>query len=706
MTKLDHLRNTPISADAYQAPSGNVELTPFKLRRGHWVLLGVALISIAFIIFITLARSIQLSIVTPSVSNTEQLVSVDAAVDLGSWVKLPIGNRVLVLPGTHQVTASAAGYETTQQLIEVGSGRHQKFELMLAPLPGNLQISLMPDVTAQVSIDGVPSGTLPGLIESVAAGPHELTVDAPLYRAASIPIVVQGRLQTESIKITLDPAWANVRFNSNPVSASVLIDGELMGKTPLLVKVEEGSHKLTVQADKFKPFLRDFTVIAQNDLDITKLELEPADGVLEIETSPPQAVVLLDGEYQGSSPLVLLLSPDQAHSLQVYRAGYRLSEQDINIAPAANEKQKITLQQDSVNVRFSLNPADAELLVDGVSRGTGSKTLQLNTLPHKVTVRKAGYVSYQNNIIPTKSSSQVVSVKLLTKAQSFWANVPANYTSQAGQKMKLFKQPGLVQMGSPRGETGRRANETAYSASLSKHFYVSLHEVTNKQFRAFKPSHNSGNYKRKSLDSNKHPVANVSWQDAALYCNWLSNREGLSLFYQTKSGYVSGHNPNANGYRLPTEIEWTWLASNGKTKPLIYPWGQSIKPPAGKAVGNFADTKAVDTIAFTLAGYTDGYQASSPVGRFAENHRGLFDIEGNVAEWVNDWYSANSEYATNPPTSLIDHLGPDEGEFHVIRGGSWARGHLPQLRLAYRDFGAKGTHDVGFRIARYVGSPE
>ena len=75
---------------------------------------------------------------------------------------------------------------------------------------------------------------------------------------------------------------------------------------------------------------------------------------------------------------------------------------------------------------------------------------------------------------------------------------------------------------------------------------------------------------------------------------------------------------------------------------------------------------------------------------------------GNVAEWVHDWYSSNSQFASNESGLQTDPLGPDEGEFHVIRGASWARGHLPQLRLAYRDYGAKGSHDVGFRIARYV----
>jgi formylglycine-generating enzyme required for sulfatase activity len=447
-------------------------------------------------------------------------------------------------------------------------------------------------------------------------------------------------------------------------------------------------------------------MIAQQDLQVPAVQLIPADGILEVVTNPPQAAVILNGEYLGVSPITMRLKPDQSQKLQFYKSGFRVRTEQITLAPAQQEKQEIALSQDVASVKFSISPASAELYIDGVRRGTGSQTLRLNTLPHKISVRKSGYVSYQNEIIPTKSSSQLVSVKLLTKAEHFWANIPDRYETVVGNNMKLFKSPGLVKLGSSRRETGRRSNEVVHTAKLEQHFYVSLHEVTNKQFRKFKPTHSSGNYKRKSLDPNKHPVVNVSWQQAALYCNWLSKREKLSPFYQIKSGFVSGNNVGANGYRLLTEVEWAWLARNKGNEVLTYPWGKSASGIGSTPIENYADQSAVEYIAFTLANYNDNYKASAPIGRFPANHRGLFDIGGNVAEWVNDWYGSNAEYSSGDQKALIDPLGPDVGEFHVIRGASWARGHLPQLRLAYRDFGAKGVHDVGFRIARYVGAPE
>lgn len=705
MTKLDQLNNTVIVEEEFQAPTGAVEAPSFKLTRVHFLLMGLAALCLLFILFITLARSIQITTVTANITKPEQLLLQPAEVELNSWLKLPLGNRVLVLPGSLQVTANAEGFTELQQTLQVGSGRHQQFELIMVPLPGQLDITLSPGVEASLSLDGEPFADLPGLVENVPAGQHEIVIDAPLYRSATRSIVVQGKGQTELLEITLDPAWGEVTLGSTPEAAKVLIDGDEVGTTPITIKVEEGTHTLDVQADKFKPYSQEFTIFAQQELQVPNIELIPADGILEVATQPAQAAVILNGEYRGVSPITLRVKPDQPQRLQLYRAGYRLLDRQMSLAPAQRQMEQIQLQQDVAAVRFSVSPSDAVIYIDGVRRGTGSQTINLNTLPHRISVRKPGYVSYENEIIPTKSSTQVVSARLLTKAEHFWANVPDNYRTAAGQQMKLFRTPGKVQLGSSRRETGRRSNETQYTAELTKHFYVSLNEITNKQFRAFMPSHNSGNYKRKSLDSAKHPVVNVSWQQAALYCNWLSKREKLTPFYQTKSGYVSGHNPDANGYRLLTEVEWAWLARNDGDEVLTYPWKDLASLLSPKPLGNFADVSSVELIAFTLAEYNDGYVASSPVGKFPANHRGLYDMNGNVAEWTNDWYSANSDYANNPP-KLVDPLGPEEGEFHVIRGASWARGHLPQLRLAYRDFGAKGSHDVGFRIARYVGQPD
>jgi formylglycine-generating enzyme required for sulfatase activity len=222
-------------------------------------------------------------------------------------------------------------------------------------------------------------------------------------------------------------------------------------------------------------------------------------------------------------------------------------------------------------------------------------------------------------------------------------------------------------------------------------------EVSNAEFRQFRPAHSSGNFKGKSLNGDTQPATNLGWTDAALYCNWLSARENLKPFYRVSGKAVTGIDPTATGYRLPTEAEWAWAATLTTDGNLLrFPWGAAL-PPGPKA-GNYADKSGESILGEIIAGYDDGFPVSAPVRSFAPNRLGLFDLGGNAAEWVHDIYDAA------PPGSGVetDPFGADIGEYHVIRGASWRHGGLTELRLAFRDYGSEARADAGFRIARYL----
>jgi formylglycine-generating enzyme required for sulfatase activity len=239
------------------------------------------------------------------------------------------------------------------------------------------------------------------------------------------------------------------------------------------------------------------------------------------------------------------------------------------------------------------------------------------------------------------------------------------------------------------------------SVTLDRPFYLATKEVSNNQFRRWKNQHSSSAIKGMSLDMAVQPVVKVSWEDAALFCNWLSGKDGLSPFYRVENGSFIGIDWQSNGYRLPTEAEWAWGAKvDSQGLVTQFPWENSLYPPM-KTIDNYADSSAKYLLPFTITQYSDGHAVSAPVGSFEPNSKGLYNMGGNVSEWTNDYY----DIKIHRGAAIVDPKGPQSGNRHVIRGASWALGSRSELRLSFRDAGYEGRLDVGFRIARYVDNP-
>ncbi|MDX1670122.1 MAG: SUMF1/EgtB/PvdO family nonheme iron enzyme, partial [Limnobacter sp.] len=235
--------------------------------------------------------------------------------------------------------------------------------------------------------------------------------------------------------------------------------------------------------------------------------------------------------------------------------------------------------------------------------------------------------------------------------------------------------PSSFTMGSPANQPGRYRNEFEYTVRFTKTVLVARHEVTQAQYNAFKPS----------VPVSNLPVTNVSWNDAALYANWLSEQDGLDPFYRQVSGRVTGFDRDSKGYRLISEAEWEWLAKQAdRAAATVYVWGNQDRIPS--AYGNYG----------AIAGHNDNHAGVAPVGSYGAERAGLFDLSGNVSEWVHDVH----EFAA-PSRNTTDYLGPSTGSNHVIKGGHYETSRLANLRAAYREYGSGGKPTVGFRLARY-----
>lgn len=202
-------------------------------------------------------------------------------------------------------------------------------------------------------------------------------------------------------------------------------------------------------------------------------------------------------------------------------------------------------------------------------------------------------------------------------------------------------------------------------------FSIGRFEVTNRQYEEFRPEHRS--LRSEAAWRDDDPVVFVSWRDAAAYCNWLSKKEGLAPAYDeaNEMAWVRG----ANGYRLPTEAEWEYVAS-GRGEDRVYPWGSE---PHAKTRG-WAHPAGAD---------------ASDVSR-----DGVFDMGGNVSEWCSDSFHFDTVIEGKDPLCTKPPACPRVA-YRSIRGGSF--GYYGSPRCADRDYNSPGYSGyvyIGFRIAR------
>jgi formylglycine-generating enzyme required for sulfatase activity len=564
-------------------------------------------------------------------------------------------------------------------------------------LPGLLAVDVRGVDGAVATVDGERVGETPLPTLELEPGEHELRIASERHEEFVTTVAIEGGGATQTLTVDLVPRWAPVTLATRPPGATIRANGEEVGVTPATLELIEGAYTIEFDLAGHKSQRRRITVEANTPQTLPTVTLQLTDGRLMLRSEPDGATVSVDDVYRGVTPLELYLPPGRDHQVELSKAGYETATRTVSVRSGRTSEEQITLPALRGEITVKTDPAGAELLVDGKSRGEANQTLSLVAVPHEIEVRKAGHEGYRTTVTPRPGVPQLVDVTLKSAEQLQAEATPPRLRSPQGQDMVLV-QGGRFMMGASRREPGRRSNETMHEVELARPFYIATKEVSNGEFREFKSEHLSGKAGGVSLEADHHPAVRVKWSDAALYCNWLSGQEGLPAAYEKRGGRVTLIQPPTTGYRLPTEAEWAFVTRypDGKT-PTKYEWGDALPPPDDS--GNYGDESAERLLPDAIDGYDDHYPGTAPVDSFTPNPLGLYNLGGNVAEWVHDYYSV---YPSRSGKVERDPIGPGTGTDHVIRGAGWMDGVMSELRLTYRDQGSKPRPDVGFRVARYA----
>jgi formylglycine-generating enzyme required for sulfatase activity len=650
-----------------------------KQRKIYALSLGALFAAVAGVVMtIVVAGGTPIKVLPPDAETTAKVV-------VAKGVAFAAGSVVYSLTDTFRIVVSAHGFHEQTRSIEPHE-QGKPIAVTLVELPGRIAASTSPasDFNRWL-LNGALHSLGHALDVEISAGSHKVALDNPYFEKID-KVVDVTRGETISIEFPISPVSGSLQVQTEPSGGFVKIDNRQIGESPVDLALEGGRYKIVIEREGYAP--------VQSEIEITNVDrniqrrflLKPHTAKLTISVAPPGGELLLGGRKITPNNAVFV-DANAEHNVTYFKNGYIAAKKSVTLNPNEESHLSIKLEREFGDVELWTSPK-ADVYVGGKKVGTSPGKLRLPAVPLTLEIRKEGYRSVSKKIRPSSRQSISIREQLTPELAARLKESPNEYTNSVGIELKLFK-PTSFEMGAPRHQQGQRANEFEKAIDFRKAFYAAKHEVTNSQFMLFKKDH---------AGVANEPVSSVHWLEAAAFCNWLSAKEGLTSFYVIRNGLSATFNPKADGYRMLSEAEWEWLARRaGKREQTVFPWGDKSVVPKG--AGNIADEAANGLTTYYVPNYTDGFAEVAPVASFPPEPSGLFDLTGNVAEFVHDFYALQPP---RPGEKFIDPLGPNSGDSHVIKGSSWRSGTRTLLRAAYRDGLSNMRDDVGFRIGRYL----
>ena len=465
---------------------------------------------------------------------------------------------------------------------------------------------------AEVLVDGIVIGVTPFRLDAMLSGKYTLQVRHPYHPPHIEPLLIE-RGSSHRFAINFQPAYGSLSLASNPVGATVKLDGELLTQvTPMqLPQLQAGNHQVVFSIFGRKVIEREIEVLPGASENLV-VELNRTDSsALTVNTHPSWATVNLLHIPVKYEPGVRV--PTGEYLIEVRASGYESQTRNEKLRVGINVID-ITLKRVNAELNVVTTPADTRIVVR-VGRDVNSrvytKNMVLPTGPIEVLVQKKGYRTIVKRIDLSPSGRYL---KLTLER----INVVIGQRIRDAFRDGSGHAPEVVVIGDG---SAARPGGRGY-VNITDPFAIGVAEVTVGEYRVFAAATGGETPVVKGADSDEHPIAKISWSNAVAYTQWLTKQTG-------------------NRYRLPSETEWAYVAYSGSIEGAVCERGNVADQSLGKIFRKW-ETEACD----------DGHVRLAPVRSFAPNSLGVYDLTGNVSEWVQD-------------------CGRTGCDSHVIRGSAW-----------------------------------
>ena len=526
----------------------------------------------------------------------------------------------------------------------------------------------------------------------------------------------------KALNPTVPGGEGSLLVETEPEGAMVLLEGRMLRSPARFNAVSAGERSARVMLPGYEPVVIPFRIAPGGEARPAKVSLRRSFGAVHVESEPPGCEFDIRDKKEtvrsGKTPADFSDLPTGPYEIVMRHA---TDEKRAPLEVKSGETVPVSIKFGSAKYLISSTPQGAEIFADGKAVGIAPCEAVLNEGEHLLSARYRGWPA-QERTVRAEAGPEAGVAFAFPFGRAKITSAPAGAAVLA-EGMEIGRTPLLIEELEP-GEriyelklagyrnakvvTVVKAGEQVFVGArferrpvpqrgepwentLGMRFVpvgdvlVSVWPVRVKDFKAFCEATARAPLQVDFSQDENHPAVRVNWEDARAFCQWLTEHE-------VKSERLA----EGQSYRLPTDAEWSAAAGitaeSGATpeerdgRVREFAWGKNWPPP--QRSGNFADTSQKRPP--FIPGYSDGFPQTSPVGSFPANKAGLFDMSGNVWQWVEDSY----------------HGGPQRKDWGVLRGGSWGTHKQEELRLGYRDVVDRSERDVifGFRCVLAPGA--
>lgn len=657
-----------------------------RLRRRRVTALIAILLVLAPMIFLAVrVEGLQIRVSPASVAPV-------AEVTRSGGFAVQAGARWFLLGQSLVLEIVAEGYR--EQTVTLSRPITRRFvDVKLEPLPGQLVVTVAAPKPYELRVNDQPQRSEDGYtyIITAASGDIELALIGPNFESVRKTVTVTGLGKTQTIELAAKAATGRVTFKLEPPDARIGLDGHPVERFDGSLPLALGTHEITISKDGYYPVTKTIAITPNATVDLGLIKLKPVMARISLSSEPTGASVFIGTVFKGTTPFELRLPAGQSVRLTIRKSGYEKIETGLVAPMNGSASRRFELSIKSISGTITAAPP-ADIAVNGVFAGKTPVVRRFKD-GDLVTATAANHAEARIRISANLSEGFQHHFDLLPASEAPFARAPDQETAPSGIELRRFAGRLIRSADLAKAGMGQR-----FQDDMSvKPFYLGVAEVTEAQFQQIVGRSESG------LVNADLPVRDITWEQAAEFCNRLSAEAGLQPFYrfdETRGVRVLLFDTAANGYRLPTELEW--LAANlprqtadSVTGAVLYSWGASSLVPRG--IGNLggSEAQAINAGSF-VPNYRDDHIELAAVRSYRPNWAGIHDLDGNVSEWLHDFRHA-------PSGSIQDGaFGPSFGSSHIVRGSHFRSTSLEDLNLARRTHSSRADALIGFRIARSI----